>query len=228
MGVRNILVYTHDSIGLGEDGPTHQAVEHIASLRLIPNLHVWRPADDVETAVAWRAAIERNGGPSALALSRQNLPHLARSNEQVAAIARGGYILREPEGGPEAILIATGSEIGLALEAAERLADENRRVRVVSMPCREVFEAQPADYRHRVLPPAITARVAVEAGVTATWDRYVGPAGAAVGVDRYGESAPGPAVYEYLGVTAERVAETMTEVLADTEDHRKATSEALP
>ncbi|MES1942766.1 transketolase [Salinisphaera sp. PC39] len=214
MRVRNILVYTHDSIGLGEDGPTHQAVEHLASLRLIPNLHVWRPADDVETAAAWRAGIERADGPVALALSRQNVPHLDRSDEQLADIARGGYILREPEGGPEAILIATGSEVGLALEAADRLAADGRRVRVVSMPCLEVFAAQPAEYRERVLPSAVRARVAVEAGVTPLWRGYVGDAGAVVGVDCYGESAPGPAVYEYLGVTADRVAEAVTSVLA--------------
>ncbi|MDN5938360.1 MAG: transketolase, partial [Salinisphaera sp.] len=214
MGLRNILVYTHDSIGLGEDGPTHQSVEHVASLRLIPNLHVWRPADDVETAVAWRAALEREDGPSALALTRQGVAHQERDQACLETVARGGYILWEPEAEPEAIVIATGSEVELAVAAARTLADEGRAVRVVSMPCVAVFDAQNAAYRARVLPPELTRRVAVEAGVSQYWWKFVGSAGRVLGVDDYGESAPYEEVYAHFGLTEAGVAQALRELLA--------------
>ena len=208
MQSRNIFVYTHDSIGLGEDGPTHQPVEHLASLRLIPNLHVWRPGDDVEVAVAWKAAIEREDGPCALALSRQDVDHQDRDADTVAAIAKGGYVLRDTDGTPDAIVMATGSELELAVSAADKLAGEIA-VRVVSMPCVDLFREQPASYRDSVLDPAVTARVAVEAGVSDGWIGYVGPTGQVVGVDQFGLSAPGPEVYKELGVTVEGVVEAL-------------------
>lgn len=211
MRSRNILVYTHDSIGLGEDGPTHQAVEHVASLRLIPNLHVWRPGDDVEVAVAWQAAIERANGPTALALSRQDVDHQERDADQLAAIARGGYVLREPTGAAQALVIATGSELELAVTAARALEGEGITVRVVSMPCLELFNAQSATYRASVLPPEITARVAVEAGVSDPWYRLVGANGRVVGIDDFGASAPGDEVYRHFGLTADAVAEALRE-----------------
>lgn len=213
MGQRSILVYTHDSIGLGEDGPTHQPIEHLASLRLIPNLHVWRPCDVTETAVAWVAAIDRTDGPSALALSRQNLPFQARDETTVEQIKRGGYILRDSAGAPEVVLIATGSEVGLAMAAAEQVDPSRQRVRVVSMPCVEAFDAQDPGYQEAVLPPSVQRRVAVEAGSSGTWHRFVGSAGRIIGIDRFGESAPGKAVYEALGLTTERVAMVVTELL---------------
>jgi len=210
MRSRNVLVYTHDSIGLGEDGPTHQAVEHVASLRLIPNLHVWRPGDDVETAVAWQAAIERANGPTALILSRQDMDHQPRDAEQVAAIAQGGYVLREADSAtPAAIVIGTGSELELAVAAAERLAGEGIAVRVVSMPCVEVFNAQSAAYRESVLPASVSARVAVEAGVSDSWYRFVGATGHVVGVDDFGASAPAEQVYSEFGVTVDAVADAI-------------------
>lgn len=204
MKSRNVFVYTHDSIGLGEDGPTHQPVEHLASLRLIPNLHVWRPGDDVEVAVAWKAAIEREDGPCALALSRQDVDHQDRDADTVAAIAKGGYVLRDTDGTPDALVMATGSELELAVAAADKLRDEIA-VRVVSMPCVDVFREQPAAYRDSVLDPSVTARVAVEAGVSDGWIGYVGPTGQVVGVDQFGLSAPGPEVYKELGVTVDGV-----------------------
>jgi transketolase len=207
-----IYVFTHDSIGLGEDGPTHQPVEHHASLRHIPNLDVWRPADAVETAVAWRCSIERNDGPSALALSRQGLPHMPRDGQQMADIQRGGYILRDCDGDPEAIIIATGSEVEIAMNAAEELSD--RKVRVVSMPCVERFEAQDAAYREKVLPTSCRNRVSVEAGVTDYWARYIGLDGKAVGIDTFGESAPGGDLYEHFGLTTPKVVEAVKSVLA--------------
>lgn len=205
MRAHNILIYTHDSIGLGEDGPTHQAVEHFASLRLIPRLHVWRPADAVETAVAWRSAVERGDGPAALALTRQNVLHNSRSAAQVAAIARGGYILHEPDAAVQAIIIATGSEVELAVAAAQTLAEEGVDVRVVSMPCVEVFDSQEQAYRDDVLPRSITARVAVEAGSPDGWYRFVGLTGQVVGVNGYGVSAPAAEVFAEKGVTADAV-----------------------
>ena len=204
MDVRAIHVYTHDSIGLGEDGPTHQPVEHMASLRQIPNNDVWRPCDAVESAVAWKAAIARANGPSCLVFSRQNLPHQARTDAQLADIARGGYVLKDSVGAPEIILIATGSEVGLAMQAAEKLGD---KVRVVSMPSTDVFERQDAAYREAVLPKACRKRVAVEAGVTGFWRQYVGLDGAVVGIDSFGASAPADALFPHFGITVERLIE---------------------
>ncbi|MGH8427879.1 MAG: transketolase [Gammaproteobacteria bacterium] len=209
-----ILVYTHDSIGLGEDGPTHQPIEHLASLRAIPNLTLWRPADDVETAVAWQDAIERSDGPTAFALTRQSVPHYDRSDEQVAAIRRGGYVLHEPEKAPTALIIATGSEVALAMEAAKSLAGEGTPTRVVSMPCVELFLAQDKAWQDKVLPRAIRARVAVEAGVTMPWYRFVGDAGRIVGLERFGESAPGEEVFDELGFTPAHVAAAMRESIS--------------
>ena len=211
MGQRVISVFTHDSIGLGEDGPTHQAVEQAATLRLMPNMSVWRPCDAVESMVAWQAAIERREGPTSLLFSRQGLPHQPRSLEQVAAIARGGYVLRE---GGDAIVIATGSEVGIAMAAAALLAERGIEVRVVSMPSADVFEAQDDGYRASVLPRSMRARVAVEAGVTAGWRAWVGEDGAVVGVDTFGKSAPYQHVYEHFGLTAENVAATVETVIA--------------
>ncbi len=206
MKIRQVFVFTHDSIGLGEDGPTHQPVEHTASLRLIPNMSLWRPCDAVETAVAWRCAIERTDGPTSLALSRQNLPHQARDTVQISNIAKGGYVLLDCEGAPDAIIIATGSEIALAMDAAAALRKKGRQIRVVSMPSTDVFDAQDEAYRDAVLPPSVTARVAVEAGVTAGWLKYVGLDGAVVGIDRFGESAPADEAFKYFGFTVDNVA----------------------
>ncbi len=205
MKQRAVFVLTHDSIGLGEDGPTHQPVEHAASLRLIPNLHVWRPCDAVETAVAWRRAVERNDGPSALLLSRQGLPHQQRTPEQSAAIARGGYVLRDCDTTPELIILATGSEVELAVAAAEQLNRQGRPTRVVSLPCVEVFEAQDEAYRQQVLPDAVEKRIAIEAGSTAGWYKYVGRKGQVIGLDRFGESAPAGELFELFGFTVDKV-----------------------
>ncbi len=203
-----IHVYTHDSIGLGEDGPTHQPVEHLASLRYIPNNDVWRPCDAVESAVCWRAAIERNAGPSCLVFSRQSLPHQPRDAAQVADIARGGYVLADAESGdPEVILIATGSEVGLAMQAKATLDAAGIQTRVVSMPCSNVFDRQPAAYRESVLPNALRKRVAIEAGVTDFWRKYVGLDGAVIGIDTFGASAPAEALFPHFGITAEHVVE---------------------
>ncbi|MFL6588094.1 MAG: transketolase [Luteimonas sp.] len=199
-----IHVYTHDSIGLGEDGPTHQPVEHLASLRYIPNNDVWRPCDAVESAVAWKSAITRQDGPSCLIFSRQNLPHQARDTAQVADIARGGYVLKDSVGTPEIILIATGSEIGLATQAAEQLGDT---VRVVSMPSTDVFDRQDAAYRESVLPNAVRKRVAIEAGVTPFWRAYVGLDGAVIGIDTFGASAPADKLFAHFGITVEKIVE---------------------
>jgi transketolase len=213
MGLHVTYVFTHDSIGLGEDGPTHQPVEHLASLRLIPNLRLWRPGDDVETAVAWQAAVERHDGPTLLALTRQNLPHQARSAEQVAAIRRGGYVAWEPPGAVEALIIATGSELGIAVNAAKSLAGQGVRARVVSMPCAELFLQQEAAYREQVLPAAIPARVAVEAGVPDGWHRFVGERGRIIGLSRFGESAPGGKLMAHFGFTADNIAAEVKEIL---------------
>jgi len=203
-----IHVYTHDSIGLGEDGPTHQPVEHLASLRYIPNNDVWRPCDAVESAVSWRAAIERKDGPSCLVFSRQNLQHQPRDAAQVADIARGGYVLADAEGGaPDVILVATGSEVGLATQAKATLEAEGIKVRVVSMPSADVFDRQPADYRESVLPNAVRKRVAIEAGVTGFWRQYVGLDGAVIGIDTFGASAPAEVLYPHFGITVEKVVE---------------------
>jgi transketolase len=213
MGVQNIFVFTHDSIGLGEDGPTHQPVEHTASLRLMPNMHVWRTCDTVETAVAWRSAIERRDGPTSLVLTRQGLPHQDRNKDQVASVARGGYVLRDCDGEPRMLLIATGSEVALAMSAAEVLAKDGVAVRVVSMPCVEVFDAQDEDYRESVLPAAVTARVVIEAGVTETWWRFAGPQGRVIGMDRFGESAPAPELFEHFGFSTDNVVKVARELL---------------
>jgi transketolase len=213
MKVRNIFVFTHDSIGLGEDGPTHQPVEHTASLRLMPNMRVWRTCDTVETAVAWRDAIERRDGPTSLVLTRQGLPHQDRSEEQVACIARGGYVLRDCDGDPQILLIATGSEVALAMSAAEVLTNDGVAVRVVSMPCVEAFDAQDADYRESVLPAAVTARVVIEAGVTETWWRFAGPQGRVIGINRFGASAPAPQLFEHFGFSTDNVVKVARELL---------------
>jgi len=213
MKLRVIYVFTHDSIGLGEDGPTHQPIEHAASLRLIPNMHVWRPCDSVETAVAWTAAVERKDGPTSLLLTRQNTPFVKRSAEQFAAVARGGYVISEAAGAaPRAIVIATGSEVGIALEAQKLLAAEGIATRVVSMPSTSVFDRQDAAYRAAVLPHGVP-RVAVEAGVTDFWRKYVGLEGAVVGIDRFGESAPGGELFQHFGFTPQRVAEVVRKLL---------------
>ena len=214
MKQRVLFVYTHDSIGLGEDGPTHQAVEQTATLRLIPDMAVWRPCDGVESAVAWRLAVERKNGPSCLIFSRQNLSHQARTPAQIADIKRGGYILSEAANGkPDAVIIATGSEVGIAVEAQKLLAAKGKQVRVVSMPSTDMFDAQDAAYRDKVLPKNLMKRVAVEAGVSAGWYKYVGLAGKVVGLDRFGESAPGGALFKHFGFTAENVAKTVEEIL---------------
>ncbi|ASN00244.1 transketolase [Xanthomonas citri pv. malvacearum] len=201
-----IHVYTHDSIGLGEDGPTHQPVEHLASLRYIPNNDVWRPGDAVESAVSWKAAIIRKDGPSCLIFSRQNLQHQPRSAEQIKLIERGGYVLADAEGGtPDVILIATGSEVGLAVEAKKTLDAAGLKTRVVSMPSTDVFDRQDAAYRESVLPNAVRKRVAVEAGVTGFWRKYVGLDGDVVGMDTFGASAPADQLYAYFKITAEHV-----------------------
>lgn len=214
MGIRNIQVYTHDSIGLGEDGPTHQPVEHLASLRLMPNMRVWRPCDTVETAVAWRDAIERVGGPTSLSLTRQGVPHQPRSAAQIAAISRGGYVLKEPPEKADIILLATGSEVQLAMSAADVLADQGINARVVSMPCTDLFEAQDESYRKTVLPDELTARVVIEAGVTETWWRHAGPGGRIIGLDRFGESAPAGELFAHFGFTTENVVAVAKQVLA--------------
>ena len=213
MRLQVIFVYTHDSIGLGEDGPTHQPVEQLSYLRITPNLHTWRPCDAVESAVAWKAALQRRDGPTALVFSRQSLPHQARDDAQLAAIARGGYILHEPAQAPQAIVIATGSELQLALAAALQLAEQGRHIRVVSMPCAEVFAAQEAAWREQVLPAAVVARVAVEAGHVDYWRKYVGLDGRVVGMDSFGESAPAPALMQHFGFTVARVVTTIAELL---------------
>ena len=211
MKIRSIFVYTHDSIGLGEDGPTHQAVEQIPTLRMIPNMSVWRPCDAVESAVCWQLAIERKDGPSCLIFSRQDLPHQQRSDAQIADIVKGGYILKDCDGTPDAIIIATGSEVGLAMDAAAAMSGKN--IRVVSMPSVDAFEAQDEAYREAVLPSSVTARVAVEAAVTAGWYKYVGLQGKVVGIDHFGESAPAAELFKEFGFTVENVVKAVESVL---------------
>ena len=207
MGIRAVWVLTHDSIGVGEDGPTHQPVEQLGMLRLMPNFNLWRPCDTVETAVAWRSALESVHTPTGLSLSRQNLPFCQRDAAQVEAIARGGYVLRDCEGTPEIILIATGSEVSLALEAADQLTADGRKARVVSMPCAEIFDAQDAAYKESVLPRGVRARIAIEAAAADYWRKYVGLDGAVVGMERFGASAPAKIVFERLGFTVAHVLE---------------------
>jgi transketolase len=211
MKIRVVYVFTHDSIGLGEDGPTHQPVEHAASLRLIPNMDLWRPCDTVETAVAWGAALQRTDGPTSLLLSRQNLPFCKR--ESVQDIQRGGYVLSDAAM-PRAVIIATGSEVQLALGAQKLLAGEGIGVRVVSMPSTTTFDRQPEDYRRSVLPLGVP-RVAVEAGVSDIWRKYVGLEGRVVGLDRFGESAPAGDLFKHFGFTAENVAAAVRKVFGE-------------
>ncbi len=215
MKQRVLYVFTHDSIGLGEDGPTHQPIEQLASLRLTPNLDTWRPADAVESAVAWKHAIERADGPSALIFSRQNLPHQARDVAQVADIARGGYVLKDCEGEPELILIATGSEVGLAVQAYDKLSEQGRKVRVVSMPCTSVYEQQDESYKQSVLPVEVGARIAIEAAHADYWYKYVGLDGRIIGMTSFGESAPAPALFEHFGFTLDNVLAVAEELLED-------------
>ncbi|MGH8188538.1 MAG: transketolase-like TK C-terminal-containing protein, partial [Steroidobacteraceae bacterium] len=214
MKQRVIYVLTHDSIGLGEDGPTHQPVEHLPSLRMIPNMTLWRPCDVAETAQAWADAIERENGPTCLALTRQGLPAQPRSAEQVAAIRRGGYVLKDCEGTPQVILIASGSEVALAVEAAQALQQNGRRARVVSMPCTSVFDAQDAGYREQVLPPSVERRVAIEAAAPDTWWRYVGPRGAVVGMTTFGASGIAKDLFKHFGFSVDNVVRTVERVLA--------------
>jgi len=214
MRLRVVFVYTHDSIGLGEDGPTHQPIEHVASLRLIPHMQLWRPCDAVETAAAWGAAIEHRDGPTCLILTRQSLAHEARSPKEIAGIKRGGYVLIDSEGPPEVIVIATGSEVGIAAEAVRTAAAKGKKIRLVSMPSTTTFERQDNAYRESVLPPSVTRRIAVEAGATAAWWRYVGLGGEVIGIDHFGASAPGKDLFKAYGFTAERVAAAIEKVSA--------------
>ncbi|MDP5036159.1 MAG: transketolase [Alishewanella sp.] len=214
MKQRVIFVYTHDSIGLGEDGPTHQPVEQLASLRVTPNLMNWRPCDQVESAVAWQQAIERTEGPSSLIFTRQNLVQQTRNAEQLDAIKRGGYVLLDSADAPELIFIATGSEVELAMQAAKQLQADGKAVRVVSMPSTDVFEQQDATYREAVLPKAVTKRVAVEAGITDTWYKYVGLNGAIIGMNSFGESAPAEQLFAHFGITTEKVLEAAQQLLS--------------
>lgn len=213
MKQRVLFVYTHDSIGLGEDGPTHQPVEQMASLRLIPNLETWRPCDQVESAVAWKAAVERKDGPSAMIFSRQNLTQMDRTPAQLADVARGGYILTDSEGTPDLIFIATGSEVELAVKAAEQLRQEGKKIRVVSMPSTNVFDKQDEAYRESVLPSSVTKRVAVEAGISEFWYKYVGFGGRIVGMSTFGESAPAGELFKLFGFTVENVVAKAKEIL---------------
>lgn len=215
MKLRNIFVYTHDSIGQGEDGPTHQPIEVLATLRMTPNMDTWRPADAAESAAAWKSAIERKSGPTALVFSRQNLDHIERTPEQVAQIARGGYVLVDSKGEPDAILIATGSEVGVTVKAAEALKAKGRNVRVVSMPSTSVFDQQDAAYKESVLPLSVLARVAVETAHVDYWAKYVGLDGAVVGMTTFGESAPGPALMEHFGFTVDNIVSTVEDLLED-------------
>ena len=215
MGQRVLYVFTHDSIGLGEDGPTHQPVEQLTALRATPNLQTWRPCDAVESAIAWKQALLRDKGPSAMIFSRQTLPHQVGAAEQIEGVHRGGYVLMREQGDLDAIVIATGSEVALAVEAAGRLTEAGRGVRVVSMPCAEVFEAQAAGYREAVLPSDVLARVAVEAGHTDFWYKYVGLDGRVVGMSSFGESAPAEALFQHFGLTVDNVAAAVEDVILD-------------
>ena len=215
MGQRVLYVFTHDSIGLGEDGPTHQPVEQLTALRATPNLYTWRPCDGVESAIAWKHAVKREAGPSALIFSRQTLPAQVKTDDQVAGVHRGGYVLVREQGDLDAILIATGSEVALAVEAAERLQADGRGVRVVSMPCAELFDSQGAGYKETVLPSDVLARVAVEAGHTDFWYKYVGLDGRVVGMSSFGESAPAAALFQHFGLTANSVVTAVQDVILD-------------
>jgi transketolase len=209
-----LLVYTHDSIGLGEDGPTHQPVEHLASLRAMPNLHLWRPCDAVESAMSWVAALERKNGPTALIFTRQGLPQNERTPEQLIALRKGGYVLIDSNGPPEAIVIATGSEVGIAAVAVRELQAAGKRVRLVSMPCCEAFDAQPAPYRESVLPAGVSRRLAIEAGSPQSWWRYVGSAGRVMGIESFGASGKGPDLFKHFGLTSADVKAQVEQMLA--------------
>jgi transketolase len=211
MKIRVLFVFTHDSIGLGEDGPTHQAIEQVASLRLIPNLMVWRPCDTTESAVAWGTALERQNGPSALIFSRQNCPFVPRNAQQIAQIQRGAYVIQEGKGKLDAVIMATGSEVSLALQTAANLTQQGRSIRVVSMPCTNLFDQQSATYKVQVLPPQVP-RIAIEAGVTDFWWKY--GCAAVHGVDTFGESAPAPELYAYFGLTVEQISKTVQQCIA--------------
>ncbi len=211
MKIRSIFVFSHDSIGLGEDGPTHQAVEQIPTLRMIPNMNVWRPCDTLESAICWKAALERKEGPSTLIFSRQALPFQNRSAAQISNVTKGGYILKDCDGTPDAIIIATGSEVALAMDAAEKLSA--KKIRVVSMPCTNIFDAQDDAYRESVLPAAVTSRVVVEAAVTGAWYKYAGLNGKVIGIDTFGESAPASELFKYFGFTVENVVKAVEEVM---------------
>jgi transketolase len=208
-----LLVYTHDSIGLGEDGPTHQPIEHLASLRAMPNLHVWRGCDAVESGMSWIAGLERKNGPTALIFTRQGLPQFTRTPEQLVAMRKGGYVLIDSNGPPEAIVIATGSEVGIAAAAVKELQAAGKRVRLVSMPCCEAFDAQPAPYRESVLPSSVTRRLAIEAGATQSWWRYVGSQGRVMGIDQFGASGKGPDLFKHFGLTSADVKAQLDQLL---------------
>ena len=213
MKQQSIFVFTHDSIGQGEDGPTHQPVEQVANLRNTPNMAVWRPADSVETAVAWKAALMYRNGPTSLILSRQNLPHLTRTQGQLQDVERGGYVLLDCAGTPEAIVIATGSEVSIALQAVQQLQGDGRQIRLVSMPSTTAYDAQPESWKQQVLPKEVRKRVAVEAAHTDFWYKYVGLDGAILGMRSFGESAPGPIVMKYFGFTPEAIVDAIEELL---------------
>ncbi len=213
MKQQSIFVFTHDSIGQGEDGPTHQAIEQVSALRVTPNMSVWRPADSVETAVAWKSALQNKGGPTSLVLTRQSVPHIYRSDEQIAAIEKGAYVLEDCQGEPEAIVIATGSEVSVSLEAVKSLQAQGKAVRLVAMPSTDVFDAQDEDYRESVLPSSVRKRVAVEAAQVDYWRKYVGLDGKVVGMTSFGESAPGKVVMEHFGFTAENIAAEVSSLL---------------
>jgi transketolase len=214
MKKQNIFIYTHDSIGLGEDGPTHQAVEQAATLRLMPNMSLWRPCDAVESAIAWQAAIERRDGPTSLLFSRQNLAHMKRDETQLSNIRRGGYVLLDGGNNPDAIIIATGSEVEMAMNTATELNAEGKNIRVVSMPSTDMFDRQDSNYKETVLPNACRKRIAIEAGVTDYWKKYIGLDGAALGIDSFGESAPAKEVYEHFGLTEANLKQTVNDLLA--------------
>ena len=216
MKIQNIFVFTHDSIGLGEDGPTHQAVEQASTLRLMPNMSLWRPCDAVESTIAWQAAIERQGGPTSLLFSRQNLKHINRTESQIKNIKRGGYTLIEGSDDPELIIIATGSEVEIAVDVATELNSKNRNIRVISMPSTDVFDKQDEQYKETVLPFSCRSRVAIEAGVTDYWKKYIGLDGFALGVDNFGESAPAKNIFEYFGLTKNNLKEVIGNYLVET------------
>jgi len=212
MGIQNIFVYTHDSIGQGEDGPTHQPIEQLTNLRTTPNMITWRPCDATESAVAWKASVERRDGPTSLIFSRQGLPAMKREQSQVSAIAKGGYILSDCNGPADVILIATGSEVSLAIESAKKLTEQGKNIRVVSMPSTNIFDAQSSEYKQSVLPANITKRVAIEAAHVDFWSKYVGLTGAVVGMTTFGESAPGNVLLEHFGFTVENVVNTVNQL----------------